>query len=71
MNELFREVKALKGSDVGIQIDIFGNCYVHRSLPVYDDTAHLPVYVKQSNMAENAKGKPEIFNENSLIYMHA
>ena len=71
MNELFNEVKACKGGDVGIQIDIFGNCYVHRALPVYSDAVHLPVYVKQSNTAENAKGKPEIFNENSLIYMHA
>jgi hypothetical protein len=71
MNELFREVKALKGGDVGIQIDIFGNCYVHRALPVYDDSGHLPGFIKQRNVVGRTRDKLEMVNENNIICMHA
>lgn len=71
MNELFREVKAFKGGDVGIQIDIFGNCYLHRALPVYEDASHLLVYIDRSNAAGDMESKPEMIYENNFICVHA
>lgn len=71
MNELFAEVKAFKGGDVGIQIDIFGNCYVHRALPAYADSSHLPVYIKRGNTSGNMESKPEMLNENHFICVSA
>jgi hypothetical protein len=71
MDELFREVKAFKGGDVGIQVDIFGNCYVHRAVPVSDEVSHLPVYMSRQSDLKKIDSKPEIINENSLICVHA
>jgi len=71
MNELFAEVKAFKGGDVGIQIDIFGNCYLHRALPVYDDCSHLQAFINRSNAAGKAGDKPEMIGEKHFVCVHA
>jgi hypothetical protein len=70
MNELFREVKAFKGGEVGIQIDIFGNCYVHRAVPALDEANKLPVCIDSSNIIKKTGSIPKIVNENSLICLH-
>jgi hypothetical protein len=62
MNELFREVKAFKGGEVGIQIDIFGNCYVHRAVPALDDVIKLPDLMDRSHNTRKIVNKPEWIN---------
>lgn len=60
MNDLCMELKAPRGSDIGIQIDIFGNHFIYSSTPRYETFGGLKdVWNKeyqQNTQGENKRG---------------
>jgi hypothetical protein len=71
VSELFAELKAAKGGDVGVQIDIFGNCFVHRSIPRYREFILFDKEPSNNSRIINTKYAPVDENEDNFICMHS
>lgn len=67
LDTLFSQIKALKGGDVGIQIDIYGNCYVYRSLPKYDMKGRLANNVHRQTEKFIVSNNGRVENEENII----
>jgi hypothetical protein len=70
VNIIFRELKAFKGGDIGIQIDIFGNCHLHRSIPKHNYQVIDKSDTDISNPA-STENITDYVNEDSFIHMHS